>query len=535
MLRRGTGTGVSPPPDSPSRGPRRPYNRRAPRGRDLRPRLPQLPGAPPGCSQAREAAHVHAPQRRTRPCSWTRMAATAPSGCRAGLEARYYRLCDTNQVWGIVLEAVAAAGAVTSVAFMLSLLILICKVQDSNRRKALPTQFLFLLGVLGIFGLTFAFIIPLDGSTGTTRFFLFGILFALCFSCLLAHTFNLTKLVRGRKPLSLLVMLGLAVGFSLVQDVIAIEYVILTMNRTNVAIFSELPASRRNEDFVLLLIYVLFLMALTFLASGFTFCGSFSGWKRHGAHICLTMLLSIAIWVAWITLLLIPTPGPKWDDTILSSALVANGWVFLLVYVVPEFQLLTKQHNPMDYPVEDAFCKPQLMKQSYGVENRAYSREEITQESGHPEGFLHSAGPRSGQPLRTERGQLTVLKSGTCKSGGPAGNLKGRRLNPESRNYKTVQNNLGRASLSADLNHYSVLEMMELIVQLIQLREPAPPTQGWFCEDGLAQRRTADLSKNSKGLSLPESTLEANFLASSRLAWVGEAKGCPKFTHLWGA
>lgn len=307
------------------------------------------------------------------------MATTAPAGCSKDLNPSYHRLCDTNAVWGIVLEAVAAAGAVTSVAFMLALLVLICKVQDSNRRKVLPVQFLFLLGVLGVFGLTFAFIITLDSKTGPTRFFLFGTLFALCFSCLLAHALNLTKLVRGRKPLSLLGLLGLAVGFSLVQDVIAIEYVVLTMNRTNTAIFSELPFPRRNEDFVMLLIYVLLLMALTFLASCFTFCGSFSGWKRHGAHIYLTTLLSMAIWVAWISLLLItPTPDTKWDDTILSSTLVANGWVFLLVYVVPEFQLLTKQQNPMDYPVEDAFCKPQFMKQSYGVENRAYSQDEIT-------------------------------------------------------------------------------------------------------------------------------------------------------------
>ena len=72
----------------------------------------------------------------------------------------------------------------------------------------------FLLGVLGIFGLTFAFIITLNGGTGPTRFFLFGVLFALCFSCLLVHAFNLTKLVRGRQPLSMLVMLGLALGFS---------------------------------------------------------------------------------------------------------------------------------------------------------------------------------------------------------------------------------------------------------------------------------------------------------------------------------
>lgn len=307
------------------------------------------------------------------------MATTSPSGCRSNLDARYHRLCDTTKIWGIVLEAVAAVGAVTSMAFMFALLILICKVQDSNRRKVLPTQFLFLLGVLGIFGLTFAFIIQLDGSTGPTRFFLFGVLFSLCFSCLLAHAFNLTKLVHGRKPLSLMVMLSLAVGLSLVQDIIAAEYIILTMNRTNVAIFSELSAPRRNEDFVMLLIYVLSLMALTFLMSCFIFCGSFIGWKRHGTHIFLTMLLSIGIWVTWITLLLISTFGPEWDDTVLSSALVANGWVFLLAYAAPEFQLLTKQRNPMDYPVEDTFCKPQLMRQSYGVENRAYSQEEITQ------------------------------------------------------------------------------------------------------------------------------------------------------------
>ncbi|XP_004387384.1 retinoic acid-induced protein 3 [Trichechus manatus latirostris] len=307
------------------------------------------------------------------------MATTIPPGCHKDLGSKYYRLCDMKEAWGIVLETLAAFGAVTSIAFMLAILILISKVQDTSKRKMLPTQFLFLLGVLGVFGLTFAFIIKLDKETGPTRFFLFGILFALCFSCLLAHAFNLTKLVRGRQPLSSLMILGLALGFSLVQDIIAVEYTVLTVSRTNTSIFSELSFSRRNEDFVMLLIYILILMVLTFLTSASTFCGSFTGWKRHGAHIFLTTLLSIAIWVAWITLLLISNPGPRWDDTILSSALVANGWVFLLIYVVPEFLLLTNQQNPRNYPGEEDFCKPQLMKQTTGVENRAYSQEEITQ------------------------------------------------------------------------------------------------------------------------------------------------------------
>uniref|UniRef100_A0A2K5MQJ2 G protein-coupled receptor class C group 5 member A n=1 Tax=Cercocebus atys TaxID=9531 RepID=A0A2K5MQJ2_CERAT len=307
------------------------------------------------------------------------MATLSLSLCRSGLISRYHRLCDKAEAWGIVLETLAAAGVVTSVVSLSLFPLLVCKVQDSNRRKILSLSLFFLLGVLGIFGLTFASLSLSDGSTGPTRFFLFGILFSLSLSCLLAHALNLTQLVRGRKPLSLLVILGLAVGFSLVQSLSLSEYIVLTMNRTNVNVFFSLSLSRRNEDFVLLLIYVLFLMALTFLMSSFTFCGSFTGWSLSLSHIYLTMLLSIAIWVAWITLLMLPDFDRRWDDTILSSALAANGWVFLLAYVSPEFWLSLSLSNPMDYPVEDSFCKPQLMKKSYGVENRAYSQEEITQ------------------------------------------------------------------------------------------------------------------------------------------------------------
>ncbi|XP_027712178.1 retinoic acid-induced protein 3 [Vombatus ursinus] len=302
-----------------------------------------------------------------------------PRGCNSNLNLAYHKLCDLDSPWGIVLEAFVAAGVVTSIAFMLSLLILVSKVQDSNRRKVLPTQFVFLLGVLGLFGLTFAFIINLNERTGPTRFFLFGVLFALCFSCLLAHTFTLAKLVRGKKPLSLLMILGVALGLSLVQDIIAIVYVVLTVNKTGTNTFSEMPRTQRNEDFVMLLIYVLFLMAFTFIMSLFTFCGSFTGWKRHGAHIYITILFSVAIWIAWITLLLHEPFESIWDDTILSTALVANGWVFLLTYILPEFIIFTKQCNPRDYPVDDNICKPQFMKQSYGMENRAYLQEEITQ------------------------------------------------------------------------------------------------------------------------------------------------------------
>ncbi|XP_038623834.1 retinoic acid-induced protein 3 [Tachyglossus aculeatus] len=303
-----------------------------------------------------------------------------PPGCNGSswMNPDYYFLCDTEAAWGIVLETLAAAGVVATLALLLTLLLLVCKTQDSNRRSALPVQLLFLLGVLGLFGLTFAFIIRYNQHTGPTRFFLFGVLFALCFSCLLAHALNLALLSRGRCPLSWPQLLGLAVGFSLVQTIIAIEYVTLGLTKHRDTFSAMLP-NERAVDFVLLLIYVLFLMASAFLVSAASFCGPYAGWKRHGAHIYVTVLFSIALWAAWITLLTRVNRDlnhqPQWDDPVLAVALVANAWAFLLLYAVPEACLLTKQRCPRDYPGEDGPCRPQLMKQSVGLENPAFSRE----------------------------------------------------------------------------------------------------------------------------------------------------------------
>ncbi|XP_062424594.1 retinoic acid-induced protein 3-like [Rhea pennata] len=303
-----------------------------------------------------------------------------PRGC-GSINTDYYLLCDMEQVWGIVLESLAAAGVVITIFLICSLFFLICKVQDNSKRHMISIYFFFLLGTLGIFGLTFAFIIKLNDSTRPTRFFLFGVLFALCFSCLLTHACNLNKLVKGRKPFSWLVLLLLIVAFTLVQVVISIEYLV-TMLVNQRDIFLNMPAEKTNQDFVMLLIYVLFLMALTFLASMFTFCGSFKSWKRHGAHIFVTVLFSIAIWVVWITMLIRGNRilnRSSWDDPVVAIALVSNGWIFLIMYIVPEICFLTAPLKLEDYPAESDFCHPRLIKQTSGIDNHAYSQDEILQ------------------------------------------------------------------------------------------------------------------------------------------------------------
>ncbi|KAM8977852.1 G-protein coupled receptor family C group 5 member D isoform X1 [Sarcophilus harrisii] len=282
----------------------------------------------------------------------------------------YYLLCNTEESWGIVLESLAAIGIVVSVLFLLAFLWLMHKVQDCNRWCILPTQFVFLLSVLGLFSLTFAFIVRLNLQTGPIRYFLFGVLFALCYSCLLAHASNLVKLVRGRGCFSWPILLGIAIGFSLLQIVIAIEYVTLIMNRGPMFIY--MTPYQLNIDFVALLTYVLFLMVLTFFISKAIFCGPCEAWKCHGTYIFITMVFSIIIWVVWITMLLRGNPQlqqqPRWDDPVICIALVTNAWVFLLMYIVPEFYSLycsCKQDNAFQAPT---------YQQSFKMETQDLSR-----------------------------------------------------------------------------------------------------------------------------------------------------------------
>ncbi|XDB50712.1 hypothetical protein AB1E18_004275 [Capra hircus] len=287
----------------------------------------------------------------------------------------YYFLCDTEGAWGIVLESLAAVGIVVTVMLLLAFLFLMRRVHDCAHWSVLPTQFLFLLGVLGLFGLAFAFIIQLNEQTAPIRYFLFGVLFALCFSCLLAHASNLVKLVRGRVSFSWTTILCIAIGVSLLQTIIAIEYVTLIMTRGGM--FVHMTPYQLNVDFVVLLVYVLFLMALTFFVSKTTFCGPCENWKQHGRLIFATVLVSIIIWVVWISMLMRGNTQlqrqPQWDDPVICIALVTNAWVFLLLYIVPELCILYRSCQ-QGCPLPGNACPLPTYERSFRAENQELSR-----------------------------------------------------------------------------------------------------------------------------------------------------------------
>lgn len=271
---------------------------------------------------------------------------TLIKGCRPGLNPVYRYLCDRRAAWGIVLETLASAGFLLSLFLLLGLaawsLWLCCATKRRRSRNSVGGTVacvsMFLLATAGNFATTFSFIVRLTPHTCPTRVFLFSVLFSLAFSCLLARCLALLGFAAARgwgEP-------ALALGLFAVQVIISTQWLILVLVRDGN------PCGYSQSEFAMLQIYVLCLLALGLLLSLHLLCrtsctygyGHTGAARRHSrlqaVTLFLTLLLSAAVWVVWISML---TRGnwelvrrPHWDDPVLGVALVVNGWVLLMGY-----------------------------------------------------------------------------------------------------------------------------------------------------------------------------------------------------------
>ncbi|XP_069511236.1 G-protein coupled receptor family C group 5 member C [Ambystoma mexicanum] len=309
---------------------------------------------------------------------------TAPAGCASDLWYKYFNLCDLNAAWGIVLEAIASAGIVSSFILIIILVASIPFIQDSKKKSLLGTQVLFLLATLGLFCIVFDFIVMPYFSTCASRRFLFGVLFGICFSCLWAHAIGLNFLVRKNSGPRGCWIFAIAVGLAMVEVIINTEWLIITIARPP---YSD-PCSILNMDFVMALIYVMFLILASFLTAWPSLIGKYTHWNKHSIFIILTTTMSIAIWIVWIVMYVYGNAqaGSRlWDDPTLSIALVSNAWTFLFFYIIPEISQITKpglqQAFEEDvYPTRgvgyETILKEQQKSQNMFVENKAFSMDE---------------------------------------------------------------------------------------------------------------------------------------------------------------
>ncbi|XP_023960409.2 G-protein coupled receptor family C group 5 member C [Chrysemys picta bellii] len=310
---------------------------------------------------------------------------TPPSGCGTDLASLYYNLCDLSAAWGIVLEAVASFGAVTSFVLAIILVASLPFAQDPRKKSLVGTQAFFLLGTFGLFGLTFDFIVKRDFSTCASRRFLFGVLFGICFSCLVAHALTLNFLARRNHGLQGWVTFGVALLLALVEVIINAEWLLITLVRSNGP--SQDPCTVANEDFVMALIFVMFLLLAAFATAWPALCGRYKHWRKHVVFILLTTSLSMTIWVVWIIMYLYGNQqrgGLAWDDPTLAIALVANACVFVFFYIIPEVSQVTRPgpeqaYEDNMYPTRGVGYETILKEQksqSMFVENKAFSMDE---------------------------------------------------------------------------------------------------------------------------------------------------------------
>ncbi|KAM4829360.1 G-protein coupled receptor family C group 5 member B isoform 1-T3 [Thomomys bottae] len=344
--------------------------------------------------------------------------ASTSRGCGLDLLPQYVSLCDLDAIWGIVVEAVAGAGALITLLLMLILLVRLPFIKDKEKRRPVCLHFLFLLGTLGLFGLTFAFIIRMDETICSIRRFLWGVLFALCFSCLLSQAWRVRRLVRhGTSPAGWQ-LVGLALCLMLVQVIIATEWLVLTVLRD-----TKPACAYEPMDFVLALIYDMVLLAITLAQALFTLCGKFKRWKLNGAFILITAFLSLLIWVAWMTLYLFGNimmrQGDAWSDATLAITLTASGWVFVIFHAIPEIHCILLpplQENPPNYfdtsqprMRETAFEEDSHLPRTY-MENKAFSMDEhhaALRTAGFSNGSL---GKRSGGGSMGKKPSVTTGK-----------------------------------------------------------------------------------------------------------------------------
>ena len=326
--------------------------------------------------------------------------ASTSRGCGLDLLPQYVSLCDLDTIWGIVVEAVAGAGALITLLLMLILLVRLPFIKDKEKKDPVGLHFLFLLGTLGLFGLTFAFIIREDETICSVRRFLWGVLFALCFSCLLSQAWRVRRLVRHGKSPSSWQLVGMALCLMLVQVIIAIEWLVLTVLRD-----AKPACAYEPMDFAMALIYDMVLLVATLGLALFTLCGKFKKWKQNGACLLVTAFLSLLIWVAWMTMYLFGNAelrqGDAWGDPTLAITLVASGWVFVIFHAIPEIHctiLPAPQENTPNYfdtsqprMRETAFEEDVQLPRTY-MENKAFSMDE------HNAGKVGAAPPAEAAP-----------------------------------------------------------------------------------------------------------------------------------------
>ncbi|XP_051987346.1 G-protein coupled receptor family C group 5 member B-like isoform X2 [Xyrauchen texanus] len=359
---------------------------------------------------------------------------TVPWGCEFGFPRPYTLLCDLDALWGVVVEAVAVAGVIAAILLSVVLLCRLHSVTEAPKRSGIGPILLLLMGIIGLFGLSFVYLFKHNESLCVVQRALWGVFFSLCFSCMLAQGVRLRKLAQESRSPSGCALAGLALGLMLVEGIITAEWLMLTVVREGHPACQYQPM-----EFALACSYVLALLLAALVTASLALCGKTQQWRCNTVWLLVSCLLSVFLWVAWISFYVygnkVLTKSPDWDDPVLAVALVAQGWLLLLFHAAPEAHACLQappQPSAPDY--FDTSQNSSRMRESsldediplshrQFVENQGYAFDEKIaglRSGGHYNG---NTGTRPNAPFRSNVYQPTemtmILNGGAVPSAPP--------------------------------------------------------------------------------------------------------------------
>lgn len=333
-----------------------------------------------------------------------------PWGCgfAGSLVRPYTLLCDLEAAWGVAVEAAALGGALAAILLALVLLCRLRGVGEAEKRSGVGPLLLLLLGILGLFGLSFAYLVEASESVCLVRRALWGLFHALCFACLLAQGVRLRRLTRERRSPSGCALSGLAAALTGVQAIVAAEWLLLTVARQGQAACAFEPL-----DFALACGYVVaLLLAATVMAGAALACGGSNGnggsgerrsraWRCSAIWLLVACLLSMLLWAAWLGFYLYGNDAlgqaPAWDAPALAVALVTQGWLLLLCHAAPEAHACMRpppQPSAPDY--FDTSHNSARLRQTSFDEDIPLSHRQFVDSQGYAFDDSNAAGLRSG-------------------------------------------------------------------------------------------------------------------------------------------
>lgn len=279
-------------------------------------------------------------------------------------------------LWAIIVAGFTTVGIIVTLILFFYLLI-----AYPIRGGTTPLGFIFIIGIMGIYGVNFAFFVPASVVTCAARRFCMGVVYAICFACLLVKAVdnwrtgdtNYDK-KRYKRLSSSLCLVLIAVAIILMQVIIPVEWLLL-VKPSSVNLLSVNPSANlyQEHDFswctpvgsydsglALSFIFIIILDLITILFGALAWDSEKNSFESRWIVIaCLCTSGCFLVWMVVSTL-----ANPVFRDPAVAIGNFVNATALLIVIPFRKVVLLVMaKRNEKMYPtdmsnIDDIYHRP---------------------------------------------------------------------------------------------------------------------------------------------------------------------------------